>query len=150
MPTFEEIRDDLFVGIMMEFEFSDEINEQTILLLNQLSRDDVLAVHWCAEDLVAGRRFEVEFRDGDMAEVIEKMDVHARGPGAMAQAKRHHLRNQRTVCVMISLWAPLKSASSRVNQILREGRPLAPVETKPAAGCAAPNIAGPVSSQHTP
>jgi hypothetical protein len=75
MLKFAQIRDDLFVGIMAEFEFSDEINEQTILLLNQLSRDDVLAVHWCAEDLVAGRRSEVEYRDGDMAEVVEKMDA---------------------------------------------------------------------------
>ena len=75
MLEFAEIRDDLFVGIMMEFEFSDEITEQTILLLNQLSRDDVLAVHWCAEDLVAARKFEVEYRDSDMAEVIEKFDA---------------------------------------------------------------------------
>ena len=101
MLEFAEIRDDLFVGIMMEFEFSDVITEHTILLLNQLSRDDVWAVHWCAEDLVAARRFEVEYRDGDMAEVIEKFD--ARGPGAMAQAQRHHPRHQRTSCVMISL-----------------------------------------------
>ena len=75
MLDFAEIRDDLFVGIMMDFEFSDEITEQTILLLNQLSRDDVLAVHWCAEDLVAGRRFEVEHCDGDTAEVIERYDA---------------------------------------------------------------------------
>jgi hypothetical protein len=75
MSKFEEIQDDLVGGILMEFELSHEITEQTILRLNRLGRDDVLAVHWCAEDLIAGRRFEVEERDGDMDEVIEKFNA---------------------------------------------------------------------------
>jgi hypothetical protein len=65
---------DLLEGIMSRFELADEITQLTILLLKQLNHDDLLAVHKRAEDLIAARWFETEFRDGDMEEVIEKFD----------------------------------------------------------------------------
>jgi hypothetical protein len=75
MPTFEEIRDDLVGGLLIEFKLSNEITEQTTLRLNQLSRDDVLAVHTCAQYLFAARRLVVEECDGDMDTVIETFDA---------------------------------------------------------------------------
>jgi len=75
MSKFVGIRHDLFVEILTEFEFSDDITEQTTRLLNQLSRDDALAVHCCFENLVFARSFDVEHRDGDTAEMIERYDA---------------------------------------------------------------------------
>jgi hypothetical protein len=75
MSKFVGIRHDLFMEILTVFEFSDDITEQTTLLLNQLSRDDALAVHCCFEDLVFARSFDVEHRDGDTAEMIERYDA---------------------------------------------------------------------------
>jgi hypothetical protein len=70
---FADLLEDLLVRIMLGFEVSDEITEQTILLLKQLSRDDVFAVHLCVEGLLAARTPKVEYRG--MAEVIEKFDA---------------------------------------------------------------------------
>jgi hypothetical protein len=72
---FENIKCRLIEEILFQFEFPDEITQQTILLLKQLTRDDVLAVHWCAEAFVEARRIEVGHRDGDMEEVLEKFDA---------------------------------------------------------------------------
>jgi hypothetical protein len=75
MWSFAHINSRLYDEIMFEFEFPDEIAEQTALLMTQLGLDDVLAVHKCVEDRIAARRFEIELRDGDMDEVIEKFDA---------------------------------------------------------------------------
>src|ERR1700722_4984992 len=71
---FERVRDNL-IGEMFEFELSREITEQTTLRLNQLSLDDAMAVHRCAQDLFAARRFEIEDHDSDTDEVVRKFDA---------------------------------------------------------------------------
>jgi hypothetical protein len=68
---FEEIKYDISMGIMWKwFNFPDDITEQIILLLKQLSRDDALAVRCCVERLVRTRSAWIRYFDADTAEVM--------------------------------------------------------------------------------